>query len=539
LEEFFMTNSLLTVIVFVPLIGSLLILLPWGRWLGWSSADPGGTGKDREARLIKYSALIISLIPLALSVILWFTYDKVAGGMQFQVNVPWIPTLNIHYHIGVDGLSVPLIFLTTFLTTLGLWYSARTIKTRVREFFFLFLLLEMGMLGVFVSLDLVLFYVFWEVGLVPMYFLIGIWGQPKDRPQYSAIKFFLYTLAGSVFMLLAILGIYFWTGTFDIVEAAKLKPFAGDFLLSSLAFWAFFVAFAIKVPSFPFHTWLPDAHTAAPTAGSVILAGVLLKLGAYGILRILLPIFPDTFKTYSLVVVALGVISIVYGALVSLAQWDMKRLIAYSSVSHMGYVLLGVGAAAFAVGSTRLVDASTAALNGAAWVMFNHGISTGALFFLVGVIYERSHLRDLKMFGGLSGKLPYYYGLFAVAAFTSLGLPALAGFWGEFFVFRGSFDIVRIWAAIGVIGIVLTAAYILWKIIQYTFLGAYDPHKVDHWTNLTTGAEEHEPRDLVTFEKVTLWPLTAFMVLFGIYPLPLLSLLNSAFLPLMNSLAGK
>jgi NADH-quinone oxidoreductase subunit M len=293
------------------------------------------------------------------------------------------------------------------------------------------------------------------------------------------------------------------------------------------------------VPSFPFHTWLPDAHTAAPTAGSVILAGVLLKLGAYGILRILLPIFPDTFKTYSLVVVALGVISIVYGALVSLAQWDMKRLIAYSSVSHMGYVLLGVGAAAFAVGSTRLVDASTTALNGAAWVMFNHGISTGALFFLVGVIYERSHLRDLKMFGGLSGKLPYYYGLFAVAAFTSLGLPALAGFWGEFFVFRGSFDIVRIWAAIGVIGIVLTAAYILWKIIQYTFLGAYDPHKIDHWTNVATGAEEHEPRDLVTFEKVTLWPLTIFMVLFGVYPLPLLSLLNSAFLPLMNSLAGK
>ena len=243
-----------------------------------------------------------------------------------------------------------------------------------------------------------------------------------------------------------------------MLEAAKLKPFAGNFLLSSLAFWAFFVAFAIKVPSWPFHTWLPDAHTAAPTAGSVILAGVLLKLGAYGILRVILPIFPETFKAYALVVVALGVISIIYGALVSMAQWDLKRLIAYSSVSHMGYVLLGVGAAAFAIGTPKWVDASAMALNGAALQMFNHGVSTGALFFLVGVIYERAHLRDLKMFGGLSSKLPYYYGLFAVTAFTSLGLPGLAGFWSELFVFRGAFDIVKVWAAVGVLGIVLTAA---------------------------------------------------------------------------------
>ena len=524
-------KALLAIITFAPLVGAILVLLPWGRWLGWES--------DREQRLIKRGALAISLLPLGLSAVLWFGYNKAAGGFQFELNLPWISALNINFHLGVDGLSIPLIFLTTFLTTLGLWYSSRTIKTRVREFFFLFLLLEMGMLGVFVSLDLVLFYVFWEVGLVPMYFLIGIWGQPKDRPQYSAIKFFLYTLVGSVFMLMAILGIYLTTHTFDMVEAAALKPFAGNFILSSAAFWAFFLAFAIKVPSWPFHTWLPDAHTAAPTAGSVLLAGVLLKLGAYGILRILLPIFPETFKAYALVIVILGVISIIYGALVSLAQWDMKRLIAYSSVSHMGYVLLGAGAAALAVGAANQVESSTMALNGAALQMFNHGISTGALFFLVGVIYERAHVRDLKAFGGLSGKLPYYYGLFAITAFTSLGLPGLAGFWGELFVFRGALDIVPVWAAIGLLGIVLTAAYILWKLIQYTFLGQYDPHKVEHWTNVETGAEEDEPKDVARFEKLTLWPLVFFMVLFGVYPAPILGFFNTTFLSLMNGFAGR
>jgi len=526
-----MTNLLLTIITFVPLLGSILALLPWGKWLGLDKA--------KEENLIKNGAIIISLIPLVLAIGLWFGYNKAVGGFQYDIKVPWVSVLNIHYHMGVDGLSIPLIFLTTFLSTLGLWYSAHVIKKRVREFFFLFLLLETGLLGVFVSLDLVLFYVFWEVELVPMYFLIGIWGQPKDRPQYSAIKFFLYTLAGSVFMLLAILGIYFWTGTFDIIDAVALKPFAGNFLLSSLAFWAFFIAFAIKVPSWPFHTWLPDAHTAAPTAGSVILAGIMLKLGAYGIIRILIPMFPETFKAYALVVVALGVISVVYGALVSMAQWDLKRLIAYSSVSHMGYVLLGIGAAAYALGTPKWVDAGAMALNGAAFQMFNHGIATGALFFLVGVVYERAHLRDLKMFGGFSSKTPYYYGLFAVTALASLGLPGLAGFWSEFFVFRGAFDIVRIWAAVGVLGIILTAAYILWKIVQYIFLGEYDPHKIDHWTNVDSGAVEHEPRDIAFFEKVTIWPLVAFMIFFGIYPAPILNFFNTTFTSLMSGLAGK
>lgn len=521
-----MESWILTLIVFTPLVGAIVLLF---------------LGKTQE-RAIKMVATIVSLIPLALSI--WLVVDyylnyvaNSSGGMQYELNVEWIPQLNASYHMGADGLSIPLVFLTALLSTLGLYYSSFTIKKRVKEFFFLFLLLEMGMMGVFVALDYVLFYVFWEIGLVPMYFLIGIWGQPKDRPRYAAIKFFLYTLVGSVAMLLAILGIYFQTNTFDIIEAARLQPWANNMTLASLAFWAFMLAFIIKVPSFPFHTWLPDAHTAAPTAGSVILAGVLLKLGAYGILRIVLPTFPNAFREWSVVVVALGVIGIVYGAFVCIAQSDLKRLIAYSSVSHMGYVMLGIGAAAYGLANIdRYSESMAMAINGATLQMFNHGIITGGLFFLVGVIYERAHTRDLSQFGGLSAKIPYFYAIMMVTGFASLGLPGLAGFWAEFFTFRGAFDIVAVWAAIGVIGIVATAAYILYRIIQSVFLGEYDPHKIDHWTDLKDGQDKHDPSDMVGFEKLTMWPLVAFMFILGIFPVPLLAFFNLASTQIIGAL---
>ncbi len=520
-------DNLLVFITFTPLLGALLILL---------------IPKDQE-RTIKNLAVGISFVPLLLAIYLWLAYDKGLAGFQFEVLAEWIPAIDVFFHVGADGLSIPLIFLTALLTTLCMIYSSFTITTRVKEFFLLFFLLQMGMFGVFIALDLVLFYVFWEIGLVPMYLLIGIWGQSKDRPQYSAIKFFLYTLSGSVLMLLAILALYFYHGTFDIVALSQVdKIFGGVPYLAIPAFWAFFIAFAIKVPLWPFHTWLPDAHTAAPTAGSVILAGVLLKLGGFGMLRIALPIFPEQFRFYSWnvpIIPILALFSIIYGAFVCMAQWDLKRLIAYSSVSHMGYFMLGAAAAAAAWGRTGLEDAAAMATNGAAMQMFNHGIITGGLFFLVGVIYERAHVRDLGLkdsdgqlvrdpdnkviptFGGLGKMTPYYYGIFLLTAFASLGLPGLAGFWAEFFVFRGAFQIMPLFAAIGIIGIVVTAAYILWKIVQYLFLGDFS---WDRWKAVTHGAKL---TDMVTFEKVTLWPLVLFMIAFGVFPTPLVAFFNT------------
>ena len=509
-----MNFPVLSAITFVPLLISLIVLM---------------IPKSKE-NLIRWVTTVLSLIPLALAIYVYIVVQADPGTMQLMEEYSWIPAIDVYYRMGVDGLSAVMLVLTALLSTLCYYYSIYTVKDRVKEYYFLFLLLQLGMTGVFVSLDFIFFYVFWEIGLVPMYLLIGVWGG--KRRIYASIKFFLYTLTGSMAMLLAIIGVYLNTGTFDILKAAAAQPFADDLFLAAAAFWAFFIGFAIKVPIFPFHTWLPDAHTEAPTTGSVILAGVLLKLGAYGLIRIVLPLFPEQFAYYSYevpIIPILAVISIVYGALVCMAQWDLKRLIAYSSVSHMGYVTLGISAAAASLHTGNDMNNAIIGLNGASLQLFTHGIITGGLFFLVGMIYDRAHTRQIKDFGGLGAKMPYYYGIMMVTGFASLGLPGLAGFWSEFFVFRGTFGIIPVFAIIGVLGIVFTAAYILWKVIQHVFLGEFDQAKWD-------AATHNAPiTDMMTFEKVTMWPLVILMVLIGLYPSLITRLLNAVSTAIFNN----
>lgn len=486
---------LLTAIVFAPLIGSLVV-----------AAVP----KDQE-KAIKAVAIFVSGIELLLTLYALAVFDFTRSGeMQFEVVKPWIPQFGVTYHLGVDGISLPLVVLTSLLTFLSVLYSVM-IKERPREYFALFLLLAVGMQGVFVALDYFLFYVFWEVSLVPMYFLIGIWGGPQK--EFAAIKFFLYTLVGSVAMLIAILAIYFNTGskTLDILVLQQARPFAENPKLQLLCFLGFFLAFAIKLPLFPFHTWLPLAHVEAPTAGSVILAGVLLKMGGYGLIRIALPTFPEAAAQLFLVLATLALISVIYGAMVAMAQTDLKRMIANSSINHMGYVMLGI-AATSAAGKGDSIHAALA-LNGATLQMITHGLITGALFLLVGVIYERTHNRDMTTYGGLGVVLPKYSGVLTFFAFASLGLPSLAGFVSEFMVFIGSFKIIPFFAGPAVIGVVITAAFFL-LMIQRMLLG--------------------EPKeslkllpDMNRLELACLIPLAVLTIYIGIMPAKIIALINA------------
>ncbi|MGQ0551533.1 MAG: complex I subunit 4 family protein [Armatimonadota bacterium] len=501
-----MERYLLTITVFLPLLGGLMVLL---------------IPKTNQPAM-RQVALITSVLTLLASLWLFGPFEIGKTGMQLEERYLWIPGIGINYHLGIDGLSLPLIVLTTLLTVLSIVYSWR-IDLRLKEYLFLFLLLETGMLGVFISLDFFLFYVFWEVSLVPMYFLIGIWGGP--RREYAAIKFFLYTLIGSLAMLLAILLLYFNAEprTFGMLELIRQQPLAKAPALAGLAFWGFFLAFAIKVPMWPFHTWLPDAHVEAPTAGSVILAAILLKMGTYGFIRISLPMLPETFKLYAPIVAVLALIGIVYGALVAMAQPDLKKLVAYSSVNHMGYVMLGVAAAAAAVGDATKAASATIALNGAVFEMIAHGVITGALFLIVGVIYDyRAHTRGVDDFGGLWGPLPVYGSLTIIAMLASLGLPALMGFVAEFLVFVGAFGVFPKLTAVAVTGVLFSAAMFLWT-IQRIFLGPPNPR----WTALP---------DIDRREAISLVPLAALMVIFGIYPRPLLDVINVAMTSLVTGL---
>ncbi|OFW32272.1 MAG: NADH dehydrogenase [Acidobacteria bacterium RIFCSPLOWO2_12_FULL_60_22] len=482
------SNHILTVVLFVPLAGAILLML-----LPKESKD-----------LIRWTANLVGFAGFLVSVPLVFWFDRSIGEYQFVERAEWIPSIGANYALGMDGISLLLVMLTTVLGFLAILSSWSAIGERLKEYYVFMLILQTGMLGVFLTTDFFLFYVFWEVMLVPMYFLIGIWGGP--RKLYAAIKFFLYTLVGSVLMLLGILAVYFWnhsqTGqySFDIVTLSNLN-LPADYQI--WIFFAFFVGFAIKVPMFPFHTWLPDAHVEAPTAGSVILAGVLLKMGTYGFVRFSLPMLPNAASDPRIVsfMVTLSLIAIIYGALVSLMQKDWKKLVAYSSVSHLGFCTLGI----FALNPNGL--------SGSLIQQINHGISTGALFLIVGLIYERRHTREIAEFGGLSNVMPVYATLFMIVAMSSLGLPTLNGFIGEFVILQGAFEENWVWAAFGAAGIVLGAAYLLW-LYQRTMFGTLDNPK------------NKDLKDLNFREVMTLVPLVVWAFWIGLYPKPFFRVLE-------------
>ena len=468
---------LLSIVIFLPLLGVIAIALL--RGLGASA--------------VKGIALIIGLVTFAVSLGLYTGFDATTAAFQSSTQAAWIPGLGISYHIGIDGISLWLVLLTTFLTPVCILAAWNSVEKGISGFMMSLLALETGMLGVFCALDLFLFFVFWESMLIPMYFLIGIWGG--ERRIYATVKFVLYTMAGSALMLVGILALYFQNGnSFD------LTTLQGPFEHSHLLFLAFFIAFAIKVPLFPFHTWLPDAHVEAPTVGSVILAGVLLKMGTYGIIRFCLPLFPDAAAAFTPLIVPLAVIGILYGALVAMVQPDLKKLVAYSSVSHLGFVVLG------------LFSQSSAGIQGSVLQMINHGLSTGALFLLVGMIYERRHSRMIVDFGGLAKGMPIFATVFMVVTLSSIGLPGLNGFVGEYMILFGSFvegAFSRIYVVLATAGVILAAVYMLWM-FQRVMFGTPDK------TNAGLP-------DLNAREMVVILPLLLFIVWIGVYPKPFLS----------------
>ncbi len=488
----------LTIIVFLPVLGAIIIgLLPHPR-----------------SRSIKLVAAGASLTSFVLSLALYAQFDRAPGTWLAESPLSWIPALNASYHLGVDGLSLPLVVLTTFLGILAILISWK-IELRTREYFIWLLLLETGILGVFTSLDLLLFFLFWEVELIPMYMLITIWGS--GRKEYSAIKFVVYTLFGSALMLAGILALYFAAGTFDIMELSgmDLEGLRAAIPLSAI-FFLLLAGFAIKLPVFPFHTWLPDAHTDAPTAVSVILAGALLKMGGYGIIRLCVSIFPEVARDYSLLLVFLAVVNILYGAAVTMRQTDLKRLIAYSSVSHMGYVLLGI----FAL--------TPLGLTGATLQMVSHGVITGLLFAMVGLVYDKAHTRDIRVLGGLARQMPVVAVVFSLAGLASLGLPGTSGFAAEFMVFLGAFtseafDSIRVFTILGVAGIVVTAGYILWMLQRVFYTEAQDKYD--------------GVGDADALERVAIFSLVAAIMVIGIYPAVVTDVIKSSIGP-MSALWG-
>ena len=492
--------DILSVITFLPLLGIFFLI---------------GIGKEKHT-VIKGITLITASVNFIISLFLYRDFDVNTHEFQFTTKVPWIKEYGISYHLGIDGISLFLILLTTFLTVISVIACWKDIQEKVKGFMICLLFLETGVIGVFVSLDLFLFYIFWEVMLIPMYLLIGVWGAPARR-IYAAVKFFIFTMFGSLLMLVAILVICFYhhsitgTYTFDLERLYQLSiPYGTQIWL----FLAFALAFAIKVPMFPFHTWLPDAHTEAPTVGSVLLAAVLLKMGTYGFLRFNLPLFPEATLKFVPLISILAIIGIIYGAMVCIVQKDLKRLIAFSSVSHLGFVMLGI----FAL--------NVQGLEGGILQMLNHGFSTGALFLIVGMLYERRHTRMIEDFGGLSKVMPIYATLFMIVTLSSIGLPGLNGFVGEFLILIGTFKSNMVYAMLAALGVILAAIYMLWMFQRVMF-------------GEVTKEENRKLKDLSLREIIVLLPLIFFIIQIGVYPRPFLSRMSASVKHLIAQVESK